>query len=62
LLLCESVKINTTGENTFNCIDNCMTTPKINWEKYIDVCSDGARAMTGKVGGAVARIKNVAKN
>ncbi|GBO15784.1 Zinc finger BED domain-containing protein 5 [Araneus ventricosus] len=62
LLLCESVNIDTTGENIFNCIDNFMTTHEINWGKCIEVCSDGAKAMTGKVRGVVARIKNVAKN
>ncbi|GBM63552.1 Zinc finger BED domain-containing protein 5 [Araneus ventricosus] len=39
-----------------------MTTHEINWGKCIEVCSDGAKAMTGKVSGVVARIKNVAKN
>ncbi|GBO14121.1 Zinc finger BED domain-containing protein 5 [Araneus ventricosus] len=62
LLLCESVNINTMGENIFNCIDNFMTTHEINWGKCIEVCSDGAKSMTGKVSGVVARIKNVAKN
>ncbi|GBO11658.1 Zinc finger BED domain-containing protein 5 [Araneus ventricosus] len=59
LLLCESVNINTIGKNIFNCIDNFMTTHEINWGKYIEVCSDGAKAMTGKVSGVVAWIKNV---
>ncbi|GBM82742.1 Zinc finger BED domain-containing protein 5 [Araneus ventricosus] len=54
LLLCESVNIHTTGENMFNCTDNFMTTH--------EVCRDGAKAMTGKVNGVIARIKNVAKN
>lgn len=62
LLLCESVKINTTGQNIFTCIDNFMTTHEINWRKCIEVCSDGAKAMRGKVGGAVTRIKNDAQN
>ncbi|GBM07660.1 Zinc finger BED domain-containing protein 5 [Araneus ventricosus] len=62
LLLCESVNIHATEENIFNCIDNFMTTHEINWGKCIEVCSDGAKAMTRKVSGGVARIKNVAKN
>ncbi|GBM43741.1 Zinc finger BED domain-containing protein 5 [Araneus ventricosus] len=61
LLLCESVNIHTMGENIFNCIDNFMITHGIHWGKCIEVCSDGAKAMTGKVSGVVARIKNVAK-
>ncbi|GFS59115.1 zinc finger BED domain-containing protein 5 [Nephila pilipes] len=61
LLLCESVSINTTGENIFNCIDNFRTTHEINSGKCIEVCSDGAKAITGKVSVFEARIKNVAK-
>ncbi|GBN20831.1 Zinc finger BED domain-containing protein 5 [Araneus ventricosus] len=62
LLLCESVNIDTMGETIFNCTDNFMTTHEINWGKCIEVCSDGAKAMTGKVSGVVARSQNVAKN
>uniref|UniRef100_K7GDR9 DUF4371 domain-containing protein n=1 Tax=Pelodiscus sinensis TaxID=13735 RepID=K7GDR9_PELSI len=62
LLLCEFLQTNTTGENIFNCINNFMKTHQISWEKCVDVCSDGAKAMVGTVAGAVTRIKNVAPN
>ena len=39
-----------------------MATHEIDWGKCIQVCSDGANAMTGKVNGTVERIKNVAKS
>jgi hypothetical protein len=56
------VNMNTTGENIFNSIDNFMTMHEINWGKCIDVCSDGAKAMIGKVNGTITRIKKVAQN
>uniref|UniRef100_K7G4R7 DUF4371 domain-containing protein n=1 Tax=Pelodiscus sinensis TaxID=13735 RepID=K7G4R7_PELSI len=62
LLLCEFLQTNTTGENIFNCINTFMKTHQIRWEKCVDVCSDGAKAMVGTVAGAVTRIKNVAPN
>lgn len=61
LLLCESLQTQTTGENIFNCINSFMNKYGISWAKCVDVCSDGAKAMVGKVAGAVTRIKNVAK-
>uniref|UniRef100_K7FCX8 DUF4371 domain-containing protein n=1 Tax=Pelodiscus sinensis TaxID=13735 RepID=K7FCX8_PELSI len=62
LLLCEFLQTNTTGENIFNCINNVIKTHQISWEKCVDVCSDGAKAMVGTVAGDVTRIKNVAPN
>uniref|UniRef100_K7FJM3 Zinc finger BED-type containing 5 n=1 Tax=Pelodiscus sinensis TaxID=13735 RepID=K7FJM3_PELSI len=58
LLLCEFLQTNTTGETIYNCINNFMKTHQISWEKCVDVCSDGAKAMVGTVAGA----KNVAPN
>lgn len=53
LLLCECLESNTTGERIFLCIDNYMKTHGINWEKCVDVCTDRAQAMVGKVNGTV---------
>ena len=39
-----------------------MNANDISWEKCISVCGDGAKSMTGKINGAVIKIKNVAKN
>ena len=45
----------------FDCVDNYVTKHGIGWNKCISVRTDGAKAMTGKLSGAVTRIKNVGK-
>ncbi|XP_065408084.1 zinc finger BED domain-containing protein 5-like [Chrysemys picta bellii] len=60
LLLCESLQSNTTGEAIFNCINNFIRKHEISWGKCIDICTDSARAMIGKMKGAVTRIISVA--
>ena len=62
LLLCKSLELRSTGNDMFNLIDNFMKAHDISWEKCILVYSDGAKSMTGKINGAVTKIKNVAKN
>nr|XP_034838509.1 zinc finger BED domain-containing protein 5-like [Maniola hyperantus] len=62
LFLCAPLEANTTGEEIFKVIDEYMKKNKIDWNKCIDVCSDGAAAMIGKVKGTVSRIKTVAQN
>lgn len=39
-----------------------MSKHHIDWEKYIDVCSDGAAAMIDKIKGTITRIKKVVPN
>ncbi|CAM4530892.1 unnamed protein product [Lepidochelys olivacea] len=60
LLLCESLQSYTTGEEIFNCINNFIRKHEISWGKCIDVCSDNARAMIGKIKGVVMHIISVA--
>ncbi|CAG4987123.1 unnamed protein product [Parnassius apollo] len=60
LFLCTPLETNTTGEEIFKVIDSYMTKHHIDWNKCIDVCSDGAAAMVGKIKGTVTRIKEVA--
>ncbi|XP_050058770.1 zinc finger BED domain-containing protein 5-like [Aphis gossypii] len=60
LLLCTPLYTNTTGEEIFKVIDSYMNKHQVDWVKCIDVCSDGAAAMVGKIKGTVTRIKNVA--
>lgn len=60
LLLCTPLETNATGEEIFKVIDNYMIVHHIDWSKCIDVCSDGAAAMIGKIKGTITRIKNVA--
>jgi len=37
-----------------------MQEHKIDWKKCVDFCSDGARALTGRQSGVVAKVKDVA--
>ena len=62
LLLWKSLELRSTGNDVFNLIDDFKKTHDISWEKSISVCGDGAKSMTGKINGAVTKIKNVAKN
>ncbi|CAG5047553.1 unnamed protein product [Parnassius apollo] len=45
LFLCTPLETNTTEEEIFKVIDSYMTKYHIDWNKCIDVCSDGAAAM-----------------
>ncbi|XP_055908389.1 zinc finger BED domain-containing protein 5-like [Eupeodes corollae] len=60
LLICTPLETNTTGEEIFKVINCFMSKHNINWGKCIDICSDGAAAMVGKVKGVVSKIKNIA--
>ncbi|XP_072389369.1 zinc finger BED domain-containing protein 5-like [Diabrotica undecimpunctata] len=62
LFLCTPLETNTTGEEIFKAIDNYMTKHHIDWNKCIDVCSNGAAAIVGKIKETVTRIKNIAPN
>jgi hypothetical protein len=60
LLLCKSLKSGATGEEIFKIINSYMIEHEISWGKCVDVCTDRARAMTGKTAGVLARIKELA--
>jgi len=60
LLFCTPLDTNTTGEEIFKVIDSYINKHQVDWVKCIDVCSDGAASMVGKIKGTVTRIKNVA--
>lgn len=59
MLLCKPLKTHTTGEEIFKMIDSYITEKELNWNQCINICTDGAKAMTGKYSGFVARVKNV---
>jgi len=59
-LFCESLSSHTTANEIFKKIDEFVTINKINWQNCVGICSDGARAMTGKHGGVVTKIREVA--
>lgn len=62
LLMSEALETYATGEEIFNAIDRFMRKNDLDWSKCVDVCSDGAASMVGKVKGAVSRMKQVAEN
>jgi hypothetical protein len=59
LLFCERLLGRTTSNDIFKQLDQFMKVHGIEWKKYVGVCSDGARGMTGKYSGVVAQIKEV---
>lgn len=62
MLMCSPLLTNTTGEEVFNKINIFFEENNLSWNNCIDICTDGAKAMTGKTAGAVSRIKNKAPN
>ncbi|CAG4998821.1 unnamed protein product [Parnassius apollo] len=57
MLMCSPLPTYTTGEEIFNKINIFFKENNLSWNDFIDVCTDGAKAMTGKTAGAVSRIK-----
>ena len=57
LFLCKTLPTSTTGEEIFKILDTFMSENKIPWKKCLDVCTDGAKSMTGSIKGVVSRIK-----
>ena len=60
LLLCSSLQGRTTGETIFDLVDSYLSASGLSWSNCVDVCSDGAAAMTGRHRGFVSRVKEVA--
>jgi len=57
LLFCKPLLSNMTAVQIFRLLDDFLTENQIPWTNCIDVCTDGARAMTGATAGAIAKIK-----
>jgi hypothetical protein len=60
LLFFEPLLGRTTSNDIFKKLDRFTKVHGIEWKKCVRVCSDGARAMTGKHSGVVAQIKELA--
>ena len=61
-LFCKLIEGRTTSVEIFKVLNDFIDQNGISWEKCVGVCSDGARAMTGRRGGVVTRIQFVAPN
>lgn len=59
-LFCKPLESNTTAELIFNIIDEYVLKVGIPWSKCIGLCTDGAKAMSGKLTGLAVKIKKVA--
>lgn len=59
-LLCAlSLPTNTTGAELFKSLDGYIS-GQLKWSFCVGICTDGAAAMTGRLSGLIARIKEVA--
>ena len=58
-LTCQGIALTAESE-IFQLLIEYFCKNKVDWGNCIDVCTDGAEAMTGHHSGAVARIKEVA--
>ena len=56
LLICEYLLEKTTGQDRFYCINNYITKHDIEWEKFTDICTDGAQCILRKIKGVVTCI------
>lgn len=60
LLFCEMFSADTTGESIFRIVDTFFVDNNMSWSKCVGICTDGARAMSGKYTGLRGLIKKVA--
>jgi exoribonuclease II len=56
LLFCRSL-IHTTAEEVYNNLNEFLTSSEIQWSKYVGISTDGARAMSVRLTGLIARIR-----
>ncbi|MBN3320883.1 ZMYM6 protein, partial [Atractosteus spatula] len=59
-LFCKPLPTGTTGEHIFQLLNEFIEENGIDWIKCVGVCTDGARAMTSRHSGVVARYREVA--
>ncbi|XP_059362102.1 zinc finger BED domain-containing protein 5 [Carassius carassius] len=59
-MFCQSLGTRTTAEHIFQVLDAFIQENGLDWKKCVGVCTDGARAMTGRHSGVAARIREVA--
>ena len=59
-LFCQTLETRTTVEHIFQLVNTFMEENRLDWKKFVGVCTDGARAMTGRHNGVATRISEVA--
>ncbi|XP_067126358.1 zinc finger BED domain-containing protein 5-like [Centruroides vittatus] len=59
VLFAKPLKTYTTGEAIFDMINGYFEKNGISWSYCVGVCTDGAKSMTGKFSGFVARVKEI---
>ncbi len=59
-MFCQSLETRTAAEHIFQVLDAFIQENSLDWKKCVGVCTDGARAMTGRHSGVAARIREVA--
>jgi hypothetical protein len=59
LLFCKPLKTRTTGEDIFNLVHCYLKENGLSWDECVDICSDGAKSMTGKHCGFIASVKSI---
>ena len=57
LFLCKTLPTSTKREEIFKILDRFLSENKIPWKKCLDVCTDGAKSVTGSMKGVVSLIK-----
>ena len=59
LLFCKSLLSSTSGEDIFNLINEYLDEKNLSWTNCVDLCTDGATAMTARHKGFVSRVKRI---
>ena len=60
MLFCKSLETRATGEDIFKMLDTFVTSHGLMWTQCVGICTDGAKAMTGRHSGVVTRVQAVA--
>ena len=59
ILFCKPLETRTTGEDIFKVLDSFVTSNGLWWSRCVGICTDGAKAMTGRHSGVVTRVQAV---
>lgn len=59
MLFCKSIPGHATGQGLFELFIETTKNEHLDWNKCISVCSDGARAITGKNSGLMVKLKEL---